>query len=194
MASESSDFASLAGRKAVVTGSSSGIGRAIAVEFARAGADVVVHCRSSIDAANETAALVREHGRKAEVVAADLGGLTEASCGEAVDQLWDSLGGVDVWVNNAGGEIKGVWGNKRCLTPFIPWTPVGDAKDIVTGVPEIVDGTMEVIKRGRQEAEREIELKIKQRKRRIDQISKPTGPPGKEGPLRAGSWRKNINF
>ena len=105
MTSEPTDFASLTGRKAVVTGSSSGIGRAIAVEFARAGADVVVHCRSSIDAAEETKAMVREFGGKVAVVAADLGSLTEASCDEVVDEVWNALGGVDVWVNNAGADL-----------------------------------------------------------------------------------------
>jgi 3-oxoacyl-[acyl-carrier protein] reductase len=96
-------FGDLSGRKAVVTGSSSGIGRAIALEFARAGADVVVHARQSSDHAERLAAEVRRLGRSATVVLADLR-LVE-SLPAFVDDCWRALRSVDVWVNNAGADL-----------------------------------------------------------------------------------------
>jgi len=86
-----------------VTGSSSGIGRAIALEFARAGADVVVHARQSSDHAERLAAEVRRLGRSATVVLADLR-LVE-SLPTFVDDCWRALRSVDVWVNNAGADL-----------------------------------------------------------------------------------------
>jgi 3-oxoacyl-[acyl-carrier protein] reductase len=65
-------FAGLEGSTAVVTGSSSGIGRAIALELAAAGADVLVHARQSKEAAEVTAEAIRARGRRATVVLADL--------------------------------------------------------------------------------------------------------------------------
>jgi 3-oxoacyl-[acyl-carrier protein] reductase len=99
----SSAFGDLSGRKSVVTGASSGIGRAIALEFARAGADVVIHCRQSQAAAEKVAAEIREIGRSAEVLCVDLG-QTDALAG-FVDAAWACFGHVDVWVNNAGADL-----------------------------------------------------------------------------------------
>jgi 3-oxoacyl-[acyl-carrier protein] reductase len=96
-------FGDLSGRRAVVTGSSSGIGWAIALEFARAGADVVVHARQSSDHAERLAAEVRRLGRSATVVLADLR-LVE-SLPTFVDDCWRALRSVDVWVNNAGADL-----------------------------------------------------------------------------------------
>jgi 3-oxoacyl-[acyl-carrier protein] reductase len=96
-------FGSLNGRTAVVTGASSGIGREIAIEFARAGADLVIHCRESLQAAESVAAEVHAMGSRAFVLQQDLaepGGL-EAF----VESAWTELGAVDVWVNNAGVDI-----------------------------------------------------------------------------------------
>jgi len=97
------EFASLEGTRAVVTGSSSGIGRAIALEFARAGADIVVHCFRSIDAARATADQVQALGRRAEIMQADI----RAASGlpDLVESAWTCFGGVDVWVNNAGVDL-----------------------------------------------------------------------------------------
>lgn len=96
-------FAALTGRRAVVTGSSSGIGRAIALELARAGADLVVHCRRSREAAEAVAAEIRSLGRTAEVCAADLA--ERPACEALVAEAWRLLGRVDIWVNNAGVDL-----------------------------------------------------------------------------------------
>ncbi|HEV8067287.1 MAG TPA: SDR family oxidoreductase [Planctomycetaceae bacterium] len=96
-------FGNLSGRRAVVTGSSSGIGRAIALEFARAGADLVVHARRAAIDAERLADEVRRLGRSATVLLADLG-LAE-SLPTFVDDCWRALRSVDVWVNNAGADL-----------------------------------------------------------------------------------------
>ncbi len=89
-------------RCAVVTGASSGIGRAIAVELARGGADVLVHARRSREAAEETAEQVRALGREATVVLCDLRDPAEHE--RLVDAAW-SWRPVDIWVNNAGADV-----------------------------------------------------------------------------------------
>ena len=61
-------FANLAGMRAVVTGSTSGIGRAIASELSRGGADVIVHGCRNFDAANELASQLQADGKQARVV------------------------------------------------------------------------------------------------------------------------------
>jgi 3-oxoacyl-[acyl-carrier protein] reductase len=96
------EFAKLTGRTAMVTGASSGIGRAIALELARAGADVVIHHRQSGAAAQQVAAEVAEMGRRATVVALDLRRLD--SYESFVDDVW-SNSAVDIWVNNAGADL-----------------------------------------------------------------------------------------
>jgi 3-oxoacyl-[acyl-carrier protein] reductase len=65
-------FASLSGQRILITGSSSGIGRAMALECARAGADIIINCRQSLQQAHNTAAEVRNLGVHAEVIAADV--------------------------------------------------------------------------------------------------------------------------
>src|SRR6185503_7892005 len=93
----------LLGKRAVVTGASSGIGRAIALELAAGGADVVVAARASREGADETARLIRDMGRAAAVVMADLG--TAAGCRDLLRAAWSELERVDIWVNNAGADI-----------------------------------------------------------------------------------------
>jgi NAD(P)-dependent dehydrogenase (short-subunit alcohol dehydrogenase family) len=92
---------SLAGRVALVTGAGRRVGRAIALELARAGADVVIHCFRSESAARETAAGVEKLGRSAWIVQADL------SSPEGVDALFDKVVAIvprlDLLVNSASG-------------------------------------------------------------------------------------------
>lgn len=96
-------FAGLAGRAAIVTGASSGIGRAIAVEFGRAGASVLVTCRSSVDGLDEALRLVRAAGGRAEGFVGDLA--DPAACDRLLAAAWETFGRVDVWVNNAGVDL-----------------------------------------------------------------------------------------
>jgi len=93
----------LRGRVAVVTGSSQGIGRAIAAELARAGADVVVHGRKLSANAESTMQLVRECGRKVAFVGANLS--EEASYERLVEVAWEQFGHVHLWINNAGADV-----------------------------------------------------------------------------------------
>jgi 2-amino-4-hydroxy-6-hydroxymethyldihydropteridine diphosphokinase len=92
----------MAGRRAVVTGSTSGIGQAIALELAAAGADVIVHARRSRQAAEETAAQVRLAGVRGAVRLADLSVAEE--CRRLVEEAWQCWGGIDIWINNAGAD------------------------------------------------------------------------------------------
>jgi 2-deoxy-D-gluconate 3-dehydrogenase len=88
---------SLAGRIAVVTGASSGIGQAIAAALAAAGADIAAVGRS---ASGETASRVQAAGRRFLPVTADLS--STAVCNRIVDEVTRGLGGIDILVNNAG--------------------------------------------------------------------------------------------
>jgi NAD(P)-dependent dehydrogenase (short-subunit alcohol dehydrogenase family) len=87
-------------RLAIVTGSDSGIGKATAVQLARAGCDVGVTFRRDEDGARSTAREIEAAGRRAVVRRLDLSELPEA--GDVLDELVDELGGIDVLVNNAG--------------------------------------------------------------------------------------------
>lgn len=91
----------LDGRKALVTGASRGIGRAIALAFADAGADVAISARDESKLA-EVAAEIEARGRKAIIVPADV--LDGESVRAAVDAAALALGGLDILVNNAGGN------------------------------------------------------------------------------------------
>ena len=92
----------LQGKVAIVTGSSSGIGQAIAVRFAQEGASVVIDYRNHPDGAEETKKQVEAAGGKAIVVQADVSKIGDTQ--KLVDQAWEQLGSCDVLVNNAGVE------------------------------------------------------------------------------------------
>ena len=91
---------SLAGKRALVTGSSKGIGAGIALGLAREGADVAVNYRGDAAGAEAVAAEIRALGRKAATVGADVGKV--ADCQRLVREASDALGGLDILVNNAG--------------------------------------------------------------------------------------------
>jgi glucose 1-dehydrogenase len=94
--------ARLAGKVAIVTGSGSGIGQAIAIRFAGEGASVVVDYRNHIDQAQETASKAEAAGGKAILVQADVSNLADTQ--NLVDQAYTQLGRCDILVNNAGIE------------------------------------------------------------------------------------------
>ena len=89
----------LTGQTALVTGASRNIGRAIAVELARGGADVAIAANTNRDGARETATMAEDAGAETTVTMADLASPAEIE--EMVDEARDSLGPVDILVNNA---------------------------------------------------------------------------------------------
>lgn len=94
----------LLGRKALITGGDSGIGRAVAIAFAREGADVAInYLPDEKEDALETAILIEAEGRKAVLIAGDL--KDESFCKALIDEAVDALGGIDLLVNNAGKQI-----------------------------------------------------------------------------------------
>jgi len=92
----------LDGKVAIVTGGDSGIGRAVCALFAREGADVAILYLCEDDDASETARIVRDEGRKALTIPADLG--DKAACDEAVRRVVAEFGQIDILVNNAGEQ------------------------------------------------------------------------------------------
>jgi len=89
----------LEGRRALITGADSGIGRAVAIAFAREGADVAVGYLSEDEDAEETARWVREAGRRCVLLRGDIG--ERDGCREVAQKAVAELGGVDILVNNA---------------------------------------------------------------------------------------------
>lgn len=87
------------GQVALVTGSSRGIGKSIALHLAQDGADVVVHCRRRVAEAEAVAAAVAELGRRTLVVQADLG--DEAAVRQMFDRVRETFGQLDLFVANA---------------------------------------------------------------------------------------------
>lgn len=90
----------LSGKNAIVTGSSRGIGKAIALDLASNGANVVVNCRSRLDLARDVVAQIESMGVKGVLAQADLS--TEEGARRLVATCVEELGGVDALVNNAG--------------------------------------------------------------------------------------------
>lgn len=83
-------------------GSTSGIGRATALELARAGADVIVHGRSSREAAEEVSGIIRGWGRRSVAMMADLA--DRAAGDRLAEAAWSAWGGLDAWVHFAGAD------------------------------------------------------------------------------------------
>jgi hypothetical protein len=93
----------LEGRAALITGADSGIGRAVAIAFAREGADVLVSYLEEHDDAKETARWVEEAGRKAVLMAGDVA--DPAHCRALVTRAVDEFGRLDILVNNAAYQM-----------------------------------------------------------------------------------------
>ena len=95
---------SLENRVAVVTGSSSGIGQAIAEKLAQAGASIVINYAGHAEGAEETRKRVEAAGARAIVVKADVSNVADLQ--SLIDRGWEVFGSVDILVNNAGMEKK----------------------------------------------------------------------------------------
>ncbi|MGF6732454.1 NAD(P)-dependent dehydrogenase (short-subunit alcohol dehydrogenase family) [Paraburkholderia youngii] len=94
----------LAGKAAIVTGGDSGIGRAVAIAFAREGADVLIAYLDEEDDARETARWVEDAGRKAVLVGGDI--RDRQHCDAIVDRAIEAFGRLDVVVNNAAYQMS----------------------------------------------------------------------------------------
>ncbi|WP_246617525.1 glucose 1-dehydrogenase [Rhizobium populisoli] len=92
----------LAGKHAVITGGDSGIGRAVAIAYAREGADVLISYLDEDEDAEDTKRLVEEAGRKAVLVPGDI--KTPAHCRAIIERAVKEFGGIDILVNNAAHQ------------------------------------------------------------------------------------------
>lgn len=98
-----SEFADLSGRRFVVTGASSGIGRAIALELATAGADVVIHYSRSVTEASEVCRLIHTRGQQAWLLPCDFH--DPRGFPKFLEDTWGACGNVDGWIHNAGVDL-----------------------------------------------------------------------------------------
>ncbi|WHO76348.1 SDR family oxidoreductase [Rhizobium sp. BT03] len=94
----------LKGKRAIITGGDSGIGRAVAIAYAREGADIVISYLDEDEDADETKRLVEEAGRKAVLVSGDI--QDPALCRQIVETAVKELGGIDILVNNAAHQAS----------------------------------------------------------------------------------------
>ncbi|GBQ27550.1 SDR family oxidoreductase [Gluconacetobacter azotocaptans] len=92
----------LAGKRALITGADSGIGRAVAIAFAREGADIAIAYYNEHDDARETASWVEKAGRKAILLPGDVA--DKQQCIMLVQRTVDAFGGIDILVNNAAHQ------------------------------------------------------------------------------------------
>jgi NAD(P)-dependent dehydrogenase (short-subunit alcohol dehydrogenase family) len=99
-------FGRLAGKVALITGADSGIGRAVAIAFAREGADVAIAYYNEHEDAGETADLVKQAGHRALLLAGDLADVS--FCEQIVQKTVKELGKLDIVVNNAAHQGKAV--------------------------------------------------------------------------------------
>ena len=126
----STELFSLDGKSAIVTGASRGIGRAIALGFARAGADVVVAARSEGDL-KTLADEIEEGGRRALVVPTDVTSRDDIE--SLIERANDGLGRLDILVNNAGGT--------RFMAPLVGLRPDGWDKAINLNLNSVFHAT-----------------------------------------------------
>lgn len=98
----------LKGKVAIITGGDSGIGRAVAVAFAKEGADIGIMYLNEHDDAQKTKEVVEKEGRKCVIISGDIA--DEEFCKKAVKDVVDKLGTVDILVNNAAGhsDVKNI--------------------------------------------------------------------------------------
>jgi NAD(P)-dependent dehydrogenase (short-subunit alcohol dehydrogenase family) len=96
-------YGRLQGRKALITGADSGIGRAVALAFAREGADVLISYLNEDDDARETERLVRDSGRKAVLARGDIQDVRH--CEQLVERAMNEFGGLDILINNAAFQM-----------------------------------------------------------------------------------------
>jgi len=94
----------LTGRKAIITGGDSGIGRAVAIAYAREGADVLISYLNEHEDAQETARLIEEAGQKAVLVPGDIA--VEEQCRLIIDKAVLEFGQIDILVNNAAFQMS----------------------------------------------------------------------------------------
>lgn len=92
----------LLGKAALITGGDSGIGRAVAVHFAKEGADVVISYLNEHSDAEETKRQVEQEGRKCILIAGDIG--VEAFCQDLINKTVEGLGKLDILINNAAEQ------------------------------------------------------------------------------------------
>lgn len=103
------------GRRALITGGTQGVGRAVAVALAHAGADVVVHGLHLDEAARETEALCRDAGVQVRLVGADLSAEPDRAAARLFAAATALMPGIDILVNNAGTSLD--------AAPFLELTP-----------------------------------------------------------------------
>lgn len=96
-------FGRLKGKTAIITGGDSGIGRSVAIWYAKEGADVVIVYLNEHDDANETAKLVNAYGKEAHLIATDIS--EENNCKSVVEQTIQKFGSLDIVVNNSAVQF-----------------------------------------------------------------------------------------
>jgi NAD(P)-dependent dehydrogenase (short-subunit alcohol dehydrogenase family) len=94
----------LTGRKAIITGGDSGIGRAVAIAFAREGADVLISYLNEHSDAEETAKYIKDAGRKAVLFPGDIS--SEETCKQIIQRAVEEFGQIDILVNNAAFQMS----------------------------------------------------------------------------------------
>lgn len=127
----------LNGKRALVTGSSSGLGEAIAARLAAEGAKVIVHGRNR-ERAEGVAQTIRDAGGEASVAIGDLA--SDESAQSVVDQALGAFGGLDIVINNAGGFEAGDWESATTER----WAEVYDQN--VISMVRVIRGTLDAVK------------------------------------------------